>query len=128
MLKGLWNSQTGRQGHVTGHLCFNCHDSRTYAENAQNESCGSNNRTTGFCENGEKNMHEKHMGKDNVTCWHCHGRNIHGWPHDYPVFTRQDPAPYSQSLFMIQSDIPNWGPTGNWDKDDCDGSHDTDCG
>ncbi len=119
ILKASWSVSTGI-GATSDHLCFNCHDWNTYSDQAVD---GNN---TGFSEQGgSKNLHRKHM-RENVGCPQCHGRIPHGWPYDYPVFTKDDTAidaVYRSGVGMDKDDIPNWGPSTNWVKNDCMRAH-----
>jgi hypothetical protein len=116
-------SGTGQTG-TSNHLCFKCHTWNAYGRGGTLTSCASS--TTGFCNTDKGNLHTFHMTKNNpltgvaVVCRDCHGRVPHGWERSYPVNTYQDPAPYNNgNVGMHNSDIPNWGPAGNWQESDC---------
>ncbi len=119
ILKAPWASNTGRSG-TSNHLCFNCHDWNTYSLNAVD---GNN---TGFAEQGgSKNLHREHM-KEGLGCPQCHGRIPHGWPYSYPVFTKDDTTVdlvYRTGVDLDKDDIPNWGPSTDWIKNDCVNAH-----
>ena len=122
LLKGIWNQNTGTNGNVTGHLCFQCHSPAVYGANCTDQ----NGSASGFSEpgGGGDNLHCRRH--DNRPCAGCHGMVPHGWKRPYPIVTDSDGAPYSYPTsgygFQNDSNIGNWGPTGGWNENDCHSS------
>ncbi|RJP72409.1 MAG: hypothetical protein C4532_06015 [Candidatus Abyssobacteria bacterium SURF_17] len=121
LLKASWNVTTGQSSEDTsGHLCFLCHDFITYAQDADN-------RNTGFSRNnGQDNLHGFHSRRENnvagrpIACMDCHSKIPHGINRLALLVTRTDNARYlGGTVLLRESDVPNWGPSGNWDKSDC---------
>ncbi len=121
LLKATWDVTTGQPTQDTsGHLCFLCHDFSTYAQ-------ANDNRNTGFSsDGGTRNLHGFHSQQDNVVanrpigCMDCHDKIPHGINRRALLVTTSDPARLrGGTVLLLESDIPNWGPSGDWDEGDC---------
>jgi len=125
ILKKRWDpTSTGKNG-TQNDLCFDCHDWNTYSEQAQNGMNTAFSRS-----NGSRNLHRTHMRETFAntpyqSCAACHGVVPHGWPHSFPVYTKQDPAPYGTGMLLDENDLPSFGPAGFYTQNDCNGAHNT---
>ncbi|GAB4341892.1 MAG: hypothetical protein Kow0099_19010 [Candidatus Abyssubacteria bacterium] len=121
LLKAPWNLDTGqRTTDTSDHLCFLCHDFSTYAQ-------PNDNRGTGFSAgNFSRNLHGLHSQEDHplanrpIACMDCHNKIPHGMNRRAMLVVSTDPARLrGGTVLLLASDIPNWGPTGDWEENDC---------
>lgn len=121
LVKARWDVTSGqRTQNTSSHLCFLCHDFTTYAQR-------NDNRNTGFSRNNfGENLHGLHANEDNpvanrpIGCMDCHSKVPHGINRRALLVTSSDPARLlGGTVLLKQSDVPNWGPSGNWDEGDC---------
>jgi predicted CXXCH cytochrome family protein len=121
LLKAPWDVTTGQRNESTSdHLCFLCHDFSTYAQDSEN-------RNTGFStDGGTRNLHGLHAREDNpvanrpIGCMDCHSKIPHGINRRALLVTTSDPARLrGGTVLLLESDVPAWGPSGDWSVDDC---------
>jgi len=136
ILKGIWDSTTGRNN---SGLCFRCHNHTNYATD-QNEG-GGNNVASGFGGNQDSNLHAFHakrIGK-NLRCSWCHVAVPHGWKNKALLVNLNDVGPeagmapgtevpingnnsvFNQEPYYLNAKlkIRNFRTSGNWRDTDC---------
>ena len=109
ILKGEWGSTTGtsarQAGFTANALCFKCHDPNNYAD--RNGLGGVSNRTTGFYNSSQGNLHAFHTDKiQRLRCVWCHIAVPHGWKNKALLVNLNDVGPEVTCRQQDADDLP----------------------
>lgn len=141
ILKGEWSATTGTNardaGYTTNALCFKCHDPNNYAD--RNGIGSVSNRTTGFYNNSQGNLHAFHVDKvGRLRCTWCHVAVPHGWKNKALLVNLNDvgpevglaagtqvrnntTAPYNRGPYYLNAvlKVQTFARSGNWQPTNC---------